>query len=438
MAARKKAPARAKRGVDLGARWDLHPGQRTVYDDSHRFRVIATGRRWGKSYLACAYLISAALEDERAGRDLKRFDAYYIAPTYSQASDISYRLIEELADPWIDRAYPSRLTFNLINGRKIVLKGSDRFDRLRGVGLSDVVLDEYATMRPEAWSYVIQPTLTDLAPHSRAMFIGSPERRNHFYDLYRYARDSGDPEWSAWQFTTADSPLISADEIKSRRRSMSTHVFRQEYLAEFGDDGDRPLDASKLIESADRDHRARDLIIIGVSLQSYTPLPAEEAWAESDCTSILVGRVRSNAVHILRIDHERYSVIALCRRLIALTRLYDPQSIIMSADDCAVLTAALEREELASGYVVPVETREAESLEVSTSRITMAIQPLLARNKLSSVSTDALRTQIERWPDDMSQASLLGPLSWICEEARDSEPPDDVYEWEPLDRVVGL
>jgi len=42
------------------------------------------------------------------------------------------------------------------------LKGSDRPDTLRGVGLAYVVLDEYASMKPVVWEQIIRPTLADV------------------------------------------------------------------------------------------------------------------------------------------------------------------------------------------------------------------------------------------------------------------------------------
>ena len=50
----------------------------------------------------------------------------------------------------------------LVNGRRISLKGSDRPDTIKGIGLSYVVLDEYASMKVEVWEQIIRPTLADV------------------------------------------------------------------------------------------------------------------------------------------------------------------------------------------------------------------------------------------------------------------------------------
>ena len=40
----------------------LHEKQREVFDDEHRFRIVAAGRRFGKSRLAAWLLLIEALQ----------------------------------------------------------------------------------------------------------------------------------------------------------------------------------------------------------------------------------------------------------------------------------------------------------------------------------------------------------------------------------------
>jgi hypothetical protein len=44
------------------------------------------------------------------------------------------------------------LTIELTSGGTISLRGADNHDSLRGDGSDFVVLDEYASMAPEAWT----------------------------------------------------------------------------------------------------------------------------------------------------------------------------------------------------------------------------------------------------------------------------------------------
>src|SRR5450756_2667291 len=62
------------------------------------------------------------------------------------------------------------LSIELARGGTIALRGADNYDGLRGDGLDFLVLDEYATMAPEAWNQVLRPALADR--RGRALFIG--------------------------------------------------------------------------------------------------------------------------------------------------------------------------------------------------------------------------------------------------------------------------
>jgi len=64
----------------------------------------------------------------------------------------------------------------LTAGGIIALRGADNYDSLRGNGLDFVVLDEFASMSPEAWTEVLRPSLAD--KHGRALFIGTPRGLN--------------------------------------------------------------------------------------------------------------------------------------------------------------------------------------------------------------------------------------------------------------------
>ena len=102
---------------------------------------------------------------------------------------------------------------------------------MRGVSLSFVVLDEYATMKPEVWTEILRPALAD--QKGSGVFIGTPQGRNHFWELYEYASTTEDEEWGAWHFTSFDNPLLDPKEIESARESMGSFAFNQEFKASF-------------------------------------------------------------------------------------------------------------------------------------------------------------------------------------------------------------
>ena len=156
--------------------------------------------------------------------------AWYVAPTYRQARDDCWRTLRRLLAPVVARANESDLSVELINGGRIALRSADNYDALRGAGLDGVVLDEFADIDPEAWEAAIRPALSDR--RGRALFIGTPRGRNHFWRLYVRAR-GGELGWAAWQYTTLEGGLVPAEEIEAARAELDERTFRQEYEASF-------------------------------------------------------------------------------------------------------------------------------------------------------------------------------------------------------------
>lgn len=202
----------------------LLPWQQEVWNSQTRFKVVAAGRRTGKSRLAAWLLIVNGLQTDRG-------HVFYVAPTQGQARDIMWQTLLELGHPVISGSHINNLQIKLINGATISLKGADRPETMRGVSLKYLVMDEYADMKPDVWEQILRPALAD--QKGSALFIGTPMGRNHFYELYKYAEMSEDETYESWHFTSYDNPLLDPDEIDVAKKSMSSYAFRQEFMASF-------------------------------------------------------------------------------------------------------------------------------------------------------------------------------------------------------------
>ena len=66
----------------------LLPWQEEVWDDPARFKVVAAGRRTGKSRLAAYMLLVKGLQTTDG-------EIFYVAPTQGQARDILWNLLLE-------------------------------------------------------------------------------------------------------------------------------------------------------------------------------------------------------------------------------------------------------------------------------------------------------------------------------------------------------
>lgn len=205
----------------------LHPKQMEVYNSRARFRVVVAGRRWGKTALSRVLIIKMAR--------LPNKKVWYVAPTYKMAKQIMWTdLLEAIPRQWIAKINESNLAIRLVNGTRIELKGADKGDSLRGVGIDFLVLDEFQDMSEETWTQVLRPTLADRGGH--AIFIGTPKAYNQLYKLYKYGQDPAlrrAGQWESWQFPTITSPFIPRSEIAAARADMDEKSFRQEFEASF-------------------------------------------------------------------------------------------------------------------------------------------------------------------------------------------------------------
>lgn len=201
----------------------LHPMQMKVFQSTARFRVVVAGRRWGKTALSRVLIITRA--------KVKKRKIWYVAPTYKMAKQIMWvDLLEAIPKRWIRKVNETSLSITLINGTRIELKGADKGDSLRGVGVDFLVLDEFQDIDQETWTKVLRPTLADRRGH--AIFIGTPKAYNYLYELYKKGQEAGE-QWESWQFPTITSPFIPMSEIAAARADMDEKSFKQEFEASF-------------------------------------------------------------------------------------------------------------------------------------------------------------------------------------------------------------
>lgn len=212
----------------------LHKGQKEVFKSNNRFKVVVAGRRWGKTITAKTSII------RQCGRPKQLI--WYVAPTYRMARGIMWQeLLNSIPKRWIFKVNETMLLIRLRNGTRIELKGADKPDTLRGVGLDHLVIDEAQDMKPDTWFKILRPTLASTG--GTALIIGTPKAFNWLYEVYMlgqrglyYRTDNGNRRfnpWKSWQFPTITSPFIPKREIEDARNSMDEKSFRQEFEASF-------------------------------------------------------------------------------------------------------------------------------------------------------------------------------------------------------------
>lgn len=207
----------------------LHRNQGIVFQSTSRFKVLAAGRRFGKTILACVILFISCLR-------IKNGLFWYVSPTYKQTKQIAWKILLKLIPARVLAKKPNEteLSFQFKNGTELVLKGADNPDSLRGTGLDGLVVDEYASIRnaKSVWEEVLRPSLTDKL--GWCLFIGTPKGKNAFWEIFMKGQRREDG-YESWRFKTEDNPFIDRSEIREAQEQLSERFFRQEYEASFED-----------------------------------------------------------------------------------------------------------------------------------------------------------------------------------------------------------
>ena len=242
--------------------------QRIIHEnvEKHRFTVVVSHRRMGKTVCMINHLIKQAIvNNSGSGR------YGYVAPFRNQAKSIAWDYLKHFSAPIPGRdVSEGDLYIGLPNGSRIRLFGADNVDAMRGLYFDGVVLDEVADMRPEIWGEIVNPALMDRG--GWACFIGTPKGRNLFYNLYTKALST--PDWCAMLFRADETGVISEKELASARDTMSDAQYRQEFLCDFSASVDNVLITIDLVSRAASRHlMPRDVAgapkLIGVDVARY-------------------------------------------------------------------------------------------------------------------------------------------------------------------------
>jgi hypothetical protein len=224
--------------------------QRECHVSRKRFTVLALHRRGGKTELAIMELLDKAL---RFDQELGLF--FYVAPYLKQAKAIAWARLKQRLAPLVQTGAveinESELSVRCRhNGAVVRLFGGDNPDAMRGVRLDGVVIDEVAQIKPEVWSNIIQPALSDRK--GWALFIGTPDGVNLFSELFFRAQSL--PDWHSARYTVYDTGSLDPAEVERLKRDMNEQAFAREYLCDFAAAGDDQLISLSDVQTATQRH----------------------------------------------------------------------------------------------------------------------------------------------------------------------------------------
>jgi phage terminase large subunit-like protein len=418
----------------------LHNAQMKIFKSDKRFKVASCGRRFGKSYLAAWVLIIKALQSEDK-------DVFYVAPTFQQAKDILWSILKDVGQGVIKSTHENTATITLVNDRKIYLKGSDRPDTLRGVGLAYVVMDEYASMKPEVWEMILRPTLADVK--GGALFIGTPSGKNHFHKLWIEAQlPENEMDWESFQFVSTDNPFLDPDEIEAAKKSMSTQAFRQEFEATFESFSGGVFKEEWIKYEDDEEFDEDTASKTGSYVVSVDPAGFEKSdksrglkSSKLDETAISVVKVVGDEWLVKDIHHGRWNIKETAEKIITI------------AEDVNATTVGIEAGALKNAIMPYIEdemrtrgswinlTDVTHGGKRKQDRIVWSLQGRFEHGKIKFRKAEwnhHFISQMLDFPSPLSHDDLLDSLAYIDQvSVADFAQQIEVDEWEPLDTVSG-
>jgi predicted phage terminase large subunit-like protein len=412
---------------------ELLKWQQEVFNDEARFKVVAAGRRCGKSRLAAWTLIIKALQTAKV-------TVFYVAPTQGQARDIMWGLLADLAHPVITNKHVNNMEITLVNGSRICLKGGDRPDTMRGVSLEYLVIDEYADVKQQVFEEILRPALADRK--GDCLFIGTPKGRNHFYDLYIYADSEEDDSFKAWHFTSYDNETLDPDEINLAKKSMSSFAFRQEFMSSFEALGSE-IFKEDWVQFSDDTPEIGDYYI-AVDLAGFEdPSSRSKKNKRLDSTAISVVKVNEQGWHVEDVIHGRWTLEKTAQKIFNAVDRYRPISVGIERGIAkqAVMSPLSDMMRRNSRYFRIEELTHGN--QKKTDRIVWALQGrfenglvTLGKGEWNAEFLD----QLFQFPNHLVHDDLIDSLAYIDQLAKVAYHNDliDLQEdFEPLDLIAG-
>jgi len=408
--------------------------QQSVFADKHRFKVVAAGRRCGKSRLSAVTLLIEALNCPEGSAVM------YIAPTLGQARTIMWDLLLDLGRPVIKTSHVNNLEITLVNGRKILVRGADNPDSLRGVSLTYVVLDECAFIKEDTWQKIIRASLSD--KKGRALFISTPSGRNWFYDLFNLGQEETDEEWKSWHYTTKDNETIDPKEIEAAERTLSSFAFKQEYLSSFDTAGS---DLFKEEWLKYKDEPQYGDYVIAIDLAGFEDV-AKNAGASKkrlDESAITVCKILDNGDWwVKKIDHGRWDIRMTASKILMAIR--DHRPVAVGIERGALKNAVLPylNDLMRKNNVYSHIHDLTHGNKKKADRIVWALQGRMEHGRVSfNVDEDwrEFEDQLLMFPSTGVHDDLVDSLAYCDQLAITTYQQDyEDDEWEPLDTISGF
>lgn len=205
-----------------------------LHNRTQRWGVVIAHRRSGKTYSLLNDIIVRALHTKVEGL---RNQFAYLCPYQNQARAVAWEYLKALTAPF--KGCPGYVVSEMnlsvtlprvdnLNekGAHIMLLGAENAEKLRGLFLDGIVLDEYQDIPPYVWDTIIRPALADKG--GWAIFSGTVKGHdNALWETYDKAR-LDTKNWFSLLVKASESGILPPEELADLKRGMTKEAYDAE------------------------------------------------------------------------------------------------------------------------------------------------------------------------------------------------------------------
>lgn len=234
----------------------LRSDQRAIVEHPAKTKILAMGRRWGKSFMGGIVTINVLRQGGRVA---------WIVPEYKNGRAL-WRFATNLCAPLVQagimQASKSERVITTSYGGYFGIYSADNIDSIRSEAFNLVVGDEAARITEEGWNDAVRPTLADA--DGDEILISTPKGKNWFYTEWvrGQAGQAGYMSWTAPSNANPMPTIQKAYELAKLR--VPERTFMQEWDARFVEDGALFRNIHKLATLKPQEPQAGRQYVIGV------------------------------------------------------------------------------------------------------------------------------------------------------------------------------
>lgn len=276
----------------------------SIINSNAKYFAINASRQSGKSYLLAEIVRYFCLSESN-------IKLLYVTPTYSLADIFFTNILESLEGiPIIKSINKSKLILKFNNGSTLSFKSAERYDNIRGLSIDYLLMDEFAYYKPQAWT-AIKPVVA-AKKNAKVILVSTPRGMNLFYDMSMLGQSSN-PRYEYYFMHYNDNPMYDIEEVEDAKKVMADDIYRQEYEAEFIEDG------GMVFKDIDKVQNVTEWLNTPNINESYF---AGLDVGKTDSTVLTIMDKDGKVVYIHRVNSKSYSDII--NELVTVLIMYNP------------------------------------------------------------------------------------------------------------------